>query len=139
MNKYSPPTLRQKIKLYTLALKFITENISVNFVNDNSSCICDALYRAQIELKYFRETSMYGRVVRWSRGEAIKSFHYNEGQYYDCIQHNFPELLRHKPKNTLKIFWWSYKTVEGSTARIEVIKDILTELKAELSIDKTKL
>jgi len=120
------PTVKQKIKMYTYVLKLLHESLN----DDMSCCICDSLHSAQVKFKYLTENSH----PRWSRmngGSLPKSKLFKP---WNCIQWNFPELLKRKPyEATIGWFWWEYKTVEGIKKRIEVVEDILNELKAELN------
>lgn len=114
---YRKPTINQKIKIYKAAL--------VEIETEESVGLCNAILKAQDQLKYFNYKS-----------NARFSIERPERDDKNNFATNFPEIVKHKPEGKgYDSFWWGVTfehtvvaTEEGKAKRIEVLEQAIAEL-----------
>lgn len=124
MAKHRVPTIRQKIKIYTLAKSLLIANQLEPFA---THCICGCVADAQVKLKY----STKYRIFKW--GVCGHNIIDND------MPHNFPELYAYKPEDKpCGLFWWEYSTEVGTEIRLNVIDEIIFALEESLLAEKKR-
>lgn len=104
------PTLRQKIKIYELAIKILLDD------NNHYSCICDCMIAAQRRLRYVLNV----------KDSPIKFI-------VLCYVNNFPELYKYRPEGKRELsYWWK---IEDRNIRKKVLTEIIEGLRNELKQD----
>lgn len=112
------PTAAEKLKLYQRVKELVVKN--------QGTCrfICIALYDAQQDLG-FVNGGMFKR-NNWS----VSAVNYN---YPDnCMENNFPELYRCKPKGKLIHEGWWTTGKKVSALRLKAINKMIAEVQAEI-------
>ena len=122
VRKHVLPTLRQKIKLYEKTNEIITAHVF------GKRGICDCIKKAQRELNYIRDTK--NPDVNWQTVDISCVSHDDKDNH---MQGNFPELYKYKPEDMFTGGYWWENGHNGYAIRKQVLSQIITKLKDELS------
>jgi len=122
VRKHVLPTIRQKIKLYEKTNEILTPDTL------GKRGICDCLKKAQAELNYIRDIKY--PCVNWQTVD-ISCVSYDDKDNH--MQGNFPELYTYKPEDAYTGGYWWENGENGFAIRKQVLSQIITKLKAELS------
>lgn len=115
--KHTPPTVEQKIEIYSIALKTLELG--------ERMCICSAIIAAQDQ--------EHIKLYDWSNDEDAP---FNvDSPFKNSVNNmeiNFPEINKHKPLDKeYDEFWWGNND-EGNKIRISILKAEIKALKATL-------
>lgn len=113
------PTAEQKLAIYQKAREHVVKN--------ESSCrfICIAIYDAQQDLGFV--TNKHNN--KWSISTT------NQTDSLNCMENNFPELFKLKPKGKLiGEAWWVTYRKKVNPARLNAIHKMIAEVQEKLQV-----